>query len=70
MYVEDLCLELCHNYRHCTMAHGSATLLISLAVLFYAPHFHYHSLMVPHYMTISNCHNKELILKKHVCPLW
>lgn len=41
------------------MACGSATYLISLAVLFYAPHFHYHNLMVSHYMMISNCHNKE-----------
>jgi len=45
------------------MAHGSATQLISLAVLFYALHFHYHSLMVSHYMIISNCHNKELNFK-------
>lgn len=45
------------------MAHGSATQLISLAVLFYAPHFHYHSLMVSHYMIISYCHNKEVNFK-------
>ena len=45
------------------MAHGSATQLISLAVLFYAPHFHYHNLMVSHYMTITKYHNKKFNAK-------